>query len=242
MRSFSIVVAADLANGIGLRGGLPWRLRKDMAFFARITSKVVEQHSSPHDASSSSSSPINACIMGRLTWESIPPKFRPLSSRFNIIVSRNPHYLDDKPEKDNPLVALAPSLDAALDLVASMQKPTTTTTTATAPAPAAAASTGATGSSNSPTFQIERVFLIGGAQLYNEGIQSRNCQHIFLTRIQSTVECDTFFPEIRPQEYRLLPSPESHAFLEAYLQEPVEGGLIREGEFEYEYTVYDRVV
>ncbi|KAF9937404.1 hypothetical protein BGZ67_001300 [Mortierella alpina] len=231
MRSFSIVVAADLANGIGLRGGLPWRLRKDMAFFAHITSKVVQQESSLQQQASSN--PINACIMGRLTWESIPSKFRPLTSRFNIIVSRNPHYLDDKPEKDNPLVALAPSLDAALDLVASMQKPTTSTATA-----AAAATT----ASGTPALQIERVFLIGGAQLYNEGIQSQHCQHIFLTRIQSTVECDTFFPEIRPQDYRLLPGPESHAFLEAYLQEPVEAGWIREGEFEFEYTVYDRVV
>ncbi|CAO3564399.1 unnamed protein product [Mortierella alpina] len=235
MRFFSIVVAADLANGIGLRGGLPWRLRKDMAFFARITSKVVAQDPSHHDnasSSSSSSSSMNACIMGRLTWESIPSKFRPLASRLNIIVSRNPHYLDDKPEKDNPLVALASSLDAALDLVASMQtKPTTTTATTTLST-----------ASSAPAVQIERVFLIGGAQLYNEGIQSNHCQHIFLTRIQSTVECDTFFPEIRPQQYRLLPGPESHAFLESYLQEPVQGGRIREGEFEFEYTVYDRVV
>ncbi|KAF9948806.1 hypothetical protein BGZ72_009342 [Mortierella alpina] len=226
MRSFSIVVAADLANGIGLRGGLPWRLRKDMAFFARITSKFVEGDSlHPQDASA----PINACIMGRLTWESIPRKFRPLASRLNIIVSRNPHYLDDKPEKDNPLVALAPSLEAALDLVASMQRPAATTTTTTTTEP-----------STSP-LQIGRVFLIGGAQLYNEGIQSKHCKHIFLTRIQSTVECDTFFPEIRPQEFRLLPSPESHMFLETYLQEPVEGGLIQEGDFEFEYTVYDHV-
>ncbi|KAF9953860.1 hypothetical protein BGZ70_000093 [Mortierella alpina] len=205
-----------------------------MAFFARITSKVVAQDSSHHDDASSSTS-INACIMGRLTWESIPHKFRPLTSRLNIIVSRNPHYLDDKPEKDNPLVALAPSLDAALDLVASMQKPTPTTTTTTTPSSSST-------TSSAPAVQIERVFLIGGAQLYNEGIESKHCQHIFLTRIQSTVECDTFFPEIRPQQYRLLPGPESHAFLESYLQEPVQGGRIQEGEFEFEYTVYDRVV
>lgn len=97
MRSFSIVVAADLANGIGLNGGLPWRLRKDMAFFAKITSKVVHAHADQSTNNNNNNNSIvhaNACIMGRRTWESIPSKFRPLSSRFNVIVTRNPHYLE----------------------------------------------------------------------------------------------------------------------------------------------------
>ncbi|KAF9439278.1 hypothetical protein BGZ76_006007 [Entomortierella beljakovae] len=222
MRSFSIVVAADLANGIGLNGTLPWRLRKDMAFFAKITSKVVHE-SLNH--SNSNSTRVNACIMGRRTWESIPTKFRPLSARFNVIVSRNPHYLDDKPEKDNPMVAVATSFEAALDLVESLQtSPATTTTTAAA-----------------PSVQVDRIFLIGGAQLYDQGVQSKDCTHIFLTRVQKTVDCDTFFPEIKDTEYKLLSSSESHTFLEQYLDEPVEGGVIEEGGFKYEYTVYNRI-
>jgi len=95
MRTFSIVVAADRAMGIGKNGGLPWRLRKDMAFFAKITSKVVASSS---DANSNedelTQQRVNACIMGRKTWESIPAKFRPLAGRFNVIVSRDPHYLE----------------------------------------------------------------------------------------------------------------------------------------------------
>ncbi|KAG0044622.1 hypothetical protein BGZ83_010164 [Gryganskiella cystojenkinii] len=203
MRSFAIVVAADLANGIGLKGGLPWRLRKDMAFFAKLTSKT----------SSPSSSAVNACIMGRKTWESIPQKFRPLTSRLNVIVSRDPHYLDDKPEKSNPLVKLAASLEAALDLVESLHAST----------------------------QVDRIYLIGGAQLYNEGVLSQECNHIYLTRIHATVDCDTFFPEIKQSEYNLLPSQDGHAHLEKVLQEPVEAGIITEGNFQYEYTVYQRV-
>ncbi|KAF8980811.1 hypothetical protein BGZ46_003677 [Entomortierella lignicola] len=220
MRSFGIVVAADLANGIGLNGTLPWRLRKDMAFFANLTSKVVNQHPNNNIQR------VNASIMGRKTWESIPKKFRPLVSRFNVIVSRNPHYLDDKPEKDNPLVALAPSLEAALDLVESMQ----TSTLNSVPE----------ASSRSNTV-IDRIFLIGGAQLYAEGLQSKDCENIFLTRVQKTVDCDTFFPEIKETEYKLLDSSESHTFLEQYLQEPVQGRVIEEGEFKYEYTVYKRI-
>ncbi|KAF9362676.1 hypothetical protein BGX34_005686 [Mortierella sp. NVP85] len=217
MVAFSIVVAADLANGIGLRGSLPWRLKGDMAFFARITSKLVPSSSS----SASIAIPrLNACIMGRLTWESIPQKFRPLPSRFNVIVTRNPHYLDGKPEKDSPLVALASSFENALDIVGALQLP----------------------QHQDPPVQIERVFLIGGAQLYAQGIASPHCSHIFLTRVHSILHCDTFFPDIHPHRYKLLPAPESHAFLEDYLQEPVQGGIIEEGEGDkklaYEYTVY----
>ncbi|KAG0262635.1 dihydrofolate reductase [Mortierella polycephala] len=220
MRSFSIVVAADLASGIGLKGGLPWRLRKDMSFFAKITSKVVPINV---DASKQDGiQKVNACIMGRRTWESIPAKFRPLASRFNVIVSRDPHYFDDKPEKTNPMVALATSLDVALDLVESHQQSPKTI-------------------ASSDAIQIDRIFLIGGSQLYAEGVQSKHCANIFLTRIQATVECDTFFPEIKESDYRLLPSEEGHTFLETFMQEPVQGGVIEEGAYKFEYTVYNRV-
>jgi len=120
------------------------------------------------------------------------------------------------------MVALATSFDAALDLVKSLQSVSSS-------------------SSSIPTIQIARTFLIGGAQLYNEGVRSNDCTHIFLTRVHATVDCDTFFPEINPSEYELLPPTESHAFLENYLQEPVEGGIIEEGNYQYEYTVYNRV-
>ncbi|KAF9110129.1 dihydrofolate reductase [Mortierella sp. AM989] len=253
MRSFSIVVAADLANGIGLNGGLPWRLRKDMAFFAKITSKVINNNNQQHHQPLKH---LNACIMGRRTWESIPTKFRPLISRFNVIVSRNPHYLDDKPEKNNPLVALAPSLEAALDLIESLQPSSSDSSQSSSLSAAAMAAASilpsplplvpetpvvTSTSSITPKIHIDRIFLIGGAQLYDQGVSSKDCHHIFLTRIHTTVDCDTFFPKLSESEYKLLSSSESHAFLEQYLQEPVEGGIIEEAGFNYEYTVYNRI-
>eukprot|EP00457_Paulinella_chromatophora_P004125 gb/GEZN01004135.1/.p1 GENE.gb/GEZN01004135.1/~~gb/GEZN01004135.1/.p1 ORF type:complete len:517 (-),score=52.92 gb/GEZN01004135.1/:469-1998(-) len=75
-RGFSVVVAATtLSNGIGFKGALPWPpLKGDMAFFKKITSEAPAEC-------------INAVIMGRKTWESIPAKFRPLRNRLNIVIS-----------------------------------------------------------------------------------------------------------------------------------------------------------
>jgi dihydrofolate reductase len=73
------VVAADEANGIGKDGKLPWRLPGEMAYFKRLTTEAPAGRR-------------NAVIMGRKTFESIPPKFRPLSDRFNMVLSRDPSY------------------------------------------------------------------------------------------------------------------------------------------------------
>lgn len=64
------LIFARAANGvIGFNGNLPWHLPEDMAHFKRLTM----------------GSPV---IMGRKTWESLPPKFRPLPGRLNIVVTR----------------------------------------------------------------------------------------------------------------------------------------------------------
>ena len=78
-RTFSVIVAAaSTSMGIGKQGKLPWRLSADMAHFKDVTSTT------------SSALKRNAVIMGRATWESIPPRFRPLPSRLNVVLSRQP--------------------------------------------------------------------------------------------------------------------------------------------------------
>lgn len=74
---YSIVVAATRSGGIGLDGKIPWRLPKDMAFFKSVTSATAD------------ASKMNAVIMGRRTWASLPPKFRPLKGRLNVVLSRS---------------------------------------------------------------------------------------------------------------------------------------------------------
>lgn len=64
------MVFARARNGvIGKDGVMPWRLPEDMAHFRRVTMGA----------------PV---IMGRKTWDSLPPRFRPLPGRLNIVVTR----------------------------------------------------------------------------------------------------------------------------------------------------------
>ncbi|ARV20893.1 Dihydrofolate reductase [Curvibacter sp. AEP1-3] len=68
------LIYARAANGvIGIHGCLPWHLPEDLAHFKRTTLGC----------------PV---IMGRKTWDSLPPKFRPLPGRANIVVTRQPDW------------------------------------------------------------------------------------------------------------------------------------------------------
>ena len=88
------LIFARSANGvIGKEGGLPWHLPEDLAHFKRVTSG-------------------HPVLMGRKTWDSLPPRFRPLPGRMNIVVTRQPGW-----QADGALRAA--SLDEALLLVPS---------------------------------------------------------------------------------------------------------------------------
>lgn len=64
------LIYARAANGvIGKDGTMPWHLPEDLAHFKRLTLGC----------------PV---IMGRKTWDSLPPKFRPLPGRRNIVITR----------------------------------------------------------------------------------------------------------------------------------------------------------
>lgn len=64
------LIAAVARNGvIGHGNELLWKLPQDMAFFKQTTLG-------------------NPVIMGRKTWDSLPPRFRPLPGRRNIVITR----------------------------------------------------------------------------------------------------------------------------------------------------------
>ncbi len=85
------LIYARAANGvIGRDGALPWHLPEDLAHFKRTTLGC----------------PV---IMGRKTWDSLPPRFRPLPGRANIVVTRDTDWAAGG-------AVVAHSLEAARDL------------------------------------------------------------------------------------------------------------------------------
>lgn len=62
---------------------------------------------------------VNAVIMGRKTWDSIPPKFRPLKNRLNIIITRSAP--STPPDNLTPITEAVrvPSLEQALSYATS---------------------------------------------------------------------------------------------------------------------------
>ncbi|KAG7312777.1 hypothetical protein JYU34_001154 [Plutella xylostella] len=149
----NLIAAACENMGIGANGALPWRLKKEMAYFSTMTIKVKDP------------SKVNAVIMGRRTWECIPPKYKPLSERVNIVLTHNVDVLKEKVPEG---VIVVPSIDEAISYIEGRE-------------------------------DIESTWVIGGSSIYQAAMEHPNCGKIYLTEIQRSFECDTFFPKI-PQE------------------------------------------
>ncbi|MFM2112049.1 MAG: hypothetical protein RLZZ271_709 [Pseudomonadota bacterium] len=64
---------------IGLNGVMPWHLPEDLAHFKQHTQGC----------------PV---IMGRKTWDSLPPRFRPLPGRRNIVITRQSDWVAEGAE------------------------------------------------------------------------------------------------------------------------------------------------
>lgn len=74
------LIWAQAANGvIGRDNTIPWHLPADMARFRKLTAG-------------------STVVMGRRTWESLPPRFRPLPGRRNVVLTRDPSWTDDGAE------------------------------------------------------------------------------------------------------------------------------------------------
>ena len=99
-----LIVATCQDNGIGKDNNLPWRLKSELAYFARLT-KTTRDFSKQ-----------NAVLMGRRTWQSIPARVRPLRNRLNIVLTSQA-----KAEiSDSPDVLVCKSFPEALQLVDSL--------------------------------------------------------------------------------------------------------------------------
>ena len=79
------LIYARAANGtIGKNGTMPWHLPEDLAHFKQLTQGA----------------PV---IMGRKTWDSLPPRFRPLPGRSNIVITRQENWDENGAQRASSL-------------------------------------------------------------------------------------------------------------------------------------------
>ncbi len=91
-----VIIAAVARNRvIGRDNQLLWNIPEDMAHFKALTAG-------------------HTVVMGRKTWESLPPRFRPLPGRRNIVVTRQADYA-------------APGADVATSLKNALKQASTAT-------------------------------------------------------------------------------------------------------------------
>lgn len=152
----------------------------------------------------------NAVIMGKKTWESIPNKFRPLPNRLNVVLSRS----HGNTTKDG--VLFYNSMDSVLE---EFRKTNYVV----------------------QDKNINNIFIIGGAQIYNAFVDDERVDRLLLTNIQYVGQ-ESLLPPMdcflkwdltkwKQQDLDRLKEIVGVDFTE---------GLITEGDYEYEYTLWER--
>jgi len=71
-----LIWAQSTSGVIGRDGGIPWHVPEDMARFKELTMG-------------------HTVVMGRLTWESLPSRVRPLPGRRNVVLTRQAGVMAD---------------------------------------------------------------------------------------------------------------------------------------------------
>lgn len=141
----SIIVAASQNGVIGKDNQLPWRLPGDLRRFKALTLG-------------------HTLIMGRKTYESLPPKMRPLPGRTTIMISR-----EATPSTLSSGLVVENSLDRALRLAGLFED------------------------SNHSVDKLEpEVFVCGGGEVYKEALPL--VDRVYLTVVERDFEGDTYFP------------------------------------------------
>lgn len=154
--------------------------------------------------------------MGRKTWDSIPPKFRPLKDRLNIVITRKPEEFRAQVDKANdvegPMVA-----SGIVDALSQLEDPAST---------------------SSKGLEVEQVFVIGGASIYQTALEMPQTKRVLLTKIHNEYECDTFFP--LNLEQTAFWRNASRQELAAYTGEEVQEGGVEEQGVRFEFCLYEK--
>lgn len=144
------LIWAQSSDGvIGADNGIPWRVPEDMAHFKAITLG-------------------HPVVMGRKTWDSLPTRYRPLSGRRNIVVTRDPAWSAEGAER-------AGSIDEALEIAA-----------------------GQAGRAGQPQAAVPAAacWVIGGGEVYRAALA--HAVMLSVTEVDTQVVGDTHAPELDP--------------------------------------------
>ncbi|KAL8775307.1 MAG: hypothetical protein Q9209_000314 [Squamulea sp. 1 TL-2023] len=217
----TLIVASTPTLGIGLNGSFPWpTLKADIQFFARVTKRPPSSSQTPSDQSNgpeNNSTLRNAVAMGRKTFDSIPPKFRPLKDRINVVITRSPDSTSVAPYKSNKDVVIASSILDGLQRLREQHE------------------------------GLGRVFVIGGAEIYRQAIGLKECERVLWTRLSGEWECDTWFPKGVVGDGVEEDAGGKHGWkrrtrgeLEEWTQEEGVGGVRKEGNVDFEVSMWER--
>lgn len=144
-------------GAMGVNGGMPWRLSPDLRYFKAMTIGC----------------PV---IMGRGTWDAMPPKFRPLPGRENIVVTHNPDFVADRARSFT-------SIDAALDYAREWLENREVLESQESV------------SQDSP-LDGRAIWVLGGAAILREMLANYHADAAYVTQIEAKVAADTFAPNI----------------------------------------------
>lgn len=185
--------------GIGFQGTLPWRLSKEMKYFKQITSSTNDPKR------------VNAVVMGRKTWESIPQRFRPLPNRVNLIVSRS---YEENFSQQTDVENCYQSNSLPLGIQELKQK---------------------------LGHRLERIYIIGGGEIYNQCYDLTDhwlVTKIKPLQLATIPEMDTFLDKDKLQEqFSESTSEELSSFLPTEVYLP---GLMEEKGFQFWITLYNK--
>lgn len=102
----------------------------------------------------------NVVISGRKSYETLPDKYRPLSKRTNIVVTRDPTWRTKTPKEDKVIIAM--SLWEAME--------------------------------RAERSEGEKIFNIGGGEIYRLGLNSIVYDEIHITTVKGVFAGATTFP------------------------------------------------
>jgi len=71
---------------------------------------------------------------------------------------------------------------------------------------------------------VEKIFVIGGGEVFKEALKNSHCRKIYLTQILAKFDCDVFFPQFKKEFKETLASPH-----------------FAENSIKYYFAVYNRI-